>query len=280
MMIKEIVNDDFDENTCQTINLNEHITDTFDEVEIFLKVVKEKKGRVLTNVIEKYKQLLDERREIGLPKFSFEQYNPDYTKFEILNNYPDLIDKLEHSIFYHMNIRDYEDKISPDGKIELKFSEFYRSYLLQTCLLGLALSLLLSREEALELCKTQNITKWESARPKEIEDLEEFEGKDNYDREILTHRRHGLMGKGRYILKIERCLYGEVMRDFDDLEIADALECYIDYILPVMKNKNFVLTRTKTIMKGDSWCDICYHDKRIVEKVEHPSDEFWENFKM
>ena len=279
-MITEIINDTFDENTRQTINLNEHLSNSFDEVEIFLKVIQDKRERHLSKIIDEYMHLLEQRRDTSLPKFSIEKFTPDYSNFQILKKYPKLMDKLEQSIFYHMNIREYEDNISPDGDVDLSFSEFYRSYFMQTCLLGLTLSSLFSREEALELCKTQNIAKWESAPPKEIETLEEFEGKDNYDREILTHRRHGLMGEGRYILKIERCLYGEVMRDFDDLEIADSLECYIDYILPVKKNKNFVMTRTKTIMKGDSWCDICYHDKRIVEKVEHPSDEFWENFKM
>ena len=45
-----------------------------------------------------------------------------------------------------------------------------------------------------------------------------------------------------------------------------------------MKNDpNFVLTRQNTIMEGQDYCDFCYHDTRLVDQVEHPPKEFWED---
>ena len=281
-MIEEIINDDFDENTSSVINLKEHIETTVSEVEQFLEVIYELKKESFEIVIERYKHLLDKKMETGPPNYSPERDNLDYSKYAFLFQYPKLIELIEQSIFYHMRIDENKEKLNSDGSIELLFRDDFRSHFTQIYLLGLTLSLLFPREETLEICKTHNIRKWEKPpyRPEEIDDLEEFEGLGNLNRKILTHRRHGLMGEGRYILKIERCLYGEVVQDFEDLEIANSLECYIDHILPTMKNKNFVLTRTKTIMKGDSFCDICYHDKRRVDEVKHPSEEFWENFKI
>ena len=83
---------------------------------------------------------------------------------------------------------------------------------------------------------------------------------------------------GRYYLRVDRCLYGEVVQDLEDLELAEMHECYGDFITPSMRNENFVLTRTRTIMGGHPFCDFCYHDKQIVKEIKHPKEEFWEKF--
>ncbi|GAJ12711.1 unnamed protein product, partial [marine sediment metagenome] len=245
------------------------------DVELFLEVIYEKKKEFFEEVIDKYQQYLVEKMVNGSPNVSVKEFNFDYAKNTFISKYPQLLEKIEKSIFYHMRFQFNKDKLTKEGTMEIPFKDSYRSQLLQIYFLGLTLSALLPREEALNLSKIHIIRKWEKPplRPTEIDNLEEFEGINQENRVIRTHKRHGLMGEGRYILKIERCLYGEVVQDLEDLELAYTHECYIDHVLPTMKNKNFVLTRTKTVMQGDSYCDICYHDKRIVKEVIHPSDE-------
>lgn len=68
-----------------------------------------------------------------------------------------------------------------------------------------------------------------------------------------------------------------MLKEVNDPELTDVLACYRDTASFESMNPNFVFTMTKTLMKGDSYCDKCFHDKRHVKKIEHPPEEFWVN---
>ena len=52
-----------------------------------------------------------------------------------------------------------------------------------------------------------------------------------------------------------------------------AMLCYSDFQGAKNLNPNFILTRTKTIMMGDEYCDFCYHDTQKVKEITHPSEK-------
>jgi hypothetical protein len=81
---------------------------------------------------------------------------------------------------------------------------------------------------------------------------------------------------GRYISRGDRCGPYVVLKEFNDPELAYVVACYGDYGLIKKRNENFVLTRTYTQMNGP-YCDTCIHDTRIVDKIEHPPKEVFEN---
>jgi len=80
---------------------------------------------------------------------------------------------------------------------------------------------------------------------------------------------------------IKICRNCEKVQNLDNLEELDgdlmyAISCYCHEPLAKMWNKNFVLTLNETIAKGDPFCSYVYHDKTIVDNIEHPPREFFE----
>ncbi len=63
----------------------------------------------------------------------------------------------------------------------------------------------------------------------------------------------------------------------EDRDIFSLTLCYCHFQLAKMWNDNFVLTQEQTIAKGNNYCEYVYHDTTIVEKIEHPSKEFFDD---
>ncbi|MBL6992031.1 MAG: L-2-amino-thiazoline-4-carboxylic acid hydrolase [Bacteriovoracaceae bacterium] len=76
--------------------------------------------------------------------------------------------------------------------------------------------------------------------------------------------------------KIEKCRFADLMKSLNDPDICYAVACYYDFLATISENPNVVLTRTKTLVEGNSFCDFCYHDKRIHSDPKHPDEIFWE----
>ncbi|MCE7744795.1 MAG: L-2-amino-thiazoline-4-carboxylic acid hydrolase [Candidatus Heimdallarchaeota archaeon] len=83
---------------------------------------------------------------------------------------------------------------------------------------------------------------------------------------------------GRFIQICKNCEKVQTLDNFDELD-KDLLYvecCYCHIPLAEMWNENLVLTLEETIAKGDSFCAYVFHDKSIVDKIEHPPREFFE----
>ncbi|MFX1302296.1 MAG: L-2-amino-thiazoline-4-carboxylic acid hydrolase [Promethearchaeota archaeon] len=52
--------------------------------------------------------------------------------------------------------------------------------------------------------------------------------------------------------------------------------CYSDFQGAQNLNPNFVLTRTKTLMMGDDYCDFYYRDTRKDKDLSHPRESEFE----
>ncbi|NHK32608.1 MAG: hypothetical protein FK730_14740 [Asgard group archaeon] len=85
-----------------------------------------------------------------------------------------------------------------------------------------------------------------------------------------------LINEGKYVGKCEKCMGHESLKDLEDKEITEIVLCYGDYALIKNMNEHFLATRTITLNTGP-YCDLCVHDTRIVNEIEHPSREFYDN---
>lgn len=85
--------------------------------------------------------------------------------------------------------------------------------------------------------------------------------------------------QGKVGIKIEKCMTHQALKHLFngfDKEFGYLVACYPDFLTINRMNESFVLTREKSLIMGNYYCDFCWHDKRLVEKVEHPEKEFWE----
>lgn len=86
----------------------------------------------------------------------------------------------------------------------------------------------------------------------------------------------GPLDEERLLYKVKKCEWAEMLKDFD-VELYDAMMCYSDFQGAKNLNPNFILTRTKTILIGDDYCDFCYHDTRKDQDLTHPSEKDFED---
>ena len=82
----------------------------------------------------------------------------------------------------------------------------------------------------------------------------------------------GISDDGKLLYKVNKCRWAEVLEDSDH-ELSYAMMCYQDFENTKNQNPNFILTRTKTIMQGNEYCDFCYHDTRKDKEIIHPSEK-------
>jgi hypothetical protein len=156
-----------------------------------------------------------------------------------------------------------------------------RGTIIPQYLIAVTLKDIMPREDSLEFYKKFIDSEYEitEARPSPLTMLEEIlslyeRESDNTHIFIPFKIQDGKMG-----LKITKCMKEKALQIFNkdlDREFAHIVECYPDFHRTKRMNENFVLTRERSLMMGNKYCDFCWHDKRFVEKAEHPSKEFWE----
>jgi len=142
----------------------------------------------------------------------------------------------------------------------------------------LALAEAIGRNEAIPHVKAF-IDDWMNRNTKANESLEDpglfwdAIGRGWDDTEIVAAR----LGRGKIVMRTNRCLWADVLRPLGNAELAYAGACYGDYRQIGSLNLNFVFTRTMTLVQGDPYCDACVHDRRFVDSIEHPARELYDS---
>lgn len=177
-------------------------------------------------------------------------------------------------------MNDNQKKISSSGeKIEVKVNDFLKSMLFFNYNLATSLIEILPRDRAIEYYKgiiSQRIRDQRDIN-KFIESLDQFYEQSTQFYE--TYQGHNgtsfRINEGKMGIKYVKCRWHEIMKELIDPDFCYAVACYGDFEAVKNENPAFVLTRTRTLMQGDDYCDFCLHDTRIVKEVEHPAEEFW-----
>lgn len=195
--------------------------------------------------------------------------------YDILNQFPIIVNGSKNHVLSLVNYDKY-DLASIDDEIEIdaidlvhaftQFEYFFTSILLK----------IMSREEAIEYTKklTDEVSLSRN-NPKNYvdsftESMDRF--KNNLGRWQMQESVAGPLDKERLLYKVKKCAWAESLKDFES-ELCYAMLCYSDFQGAKNLNPNFILTRTKTIMMGDEYCDFCYHDTRKVKEITHPSEK-------
>ncbi|MFW9991732.1 MAG: L-2-amino-thiazoline-4-carboxylic acid hydrolase [Candidatus Odinarchaeota archaeon] len=261
----------FDPGKRENLNVQGFVETCLALLDRFLVYIAENKpdilDRLATDLESRYKSAVSSSFEIK----DTSSINSDG---KILTNFPSLLTACVDFLLEMLNVpRNYEWQ--PE-EIELLTINITRASQLHFYYRVKSLTELVDKEEAIQLLKDfidSNIAK--HARLKEYKDLptlceSHLTGNQTGDWTIIS------IDKGRYINRADRCIPHEVLKGFNDPELAYIVACYADYARFKKMNENFVLTRTHTQFDG-SYCDNCIHDKRYVDKIEHPSREVFEN---
>jgi hypothetical protein len=132
----------------------------------------------------------------------------------------------------------------------------------------------MGREKAIEYLKNYIDQQKYQSRAKLV-DLDHFWDEKQHGHYYRTGGISFRFNKGKIAFRDDKCLSYELMKPLSDPELAYIICCYGDTAGVEASNSNFVFTRSKTLIEGDSYCDPCMHDKRYVSQINHPRDEFY-----
>lgn len=85
-----------------------------------------------------------------------------------------------------------------------------------------------------------------------------------------------LLDDHRSLLRFDRCVTHEALKELNDPDIAYLASCYIGDIKEYNHGRRVKLRRTQTLHHGD-FCDELYWDSEVHEEPEQPSLEFTRN---
>ncbi|MFW9808271.1 MAG: L-2-amino-thiazoline-4-carboxylic acid hydrolase [Candidatus Thorarchaeota archaeon] len=191
-----------------------------------------------------------------------------------LRDYPDLEEVFKKAVLQLLGYERYASEVT-DGKAIFVFKDVLHSYLIPAANIAETIASLLPKGEGLELYR--NYVDYRTDREKSIqpkENLEEFFNYMKSSAESPLEWSFYLGKDGVLYAKVTSCLWSEILKEFDP-EIAYAVACHFDFNAAKHYNENFVLTRKKTIMQGNKYCDFCWHDTRFGSG-KHPNEEFYE----
>lgn len=270
-------NDRIEDHAIQKINLDDVVTNRITHTDRFLKLVKNKHDAIFAKFLDVLKAELNESHEAKhLPK-KLKNIHISFQKNSILAEQPELVLAIEKSMLSNMRYGYYEEQEIDPLDMEIEFKDEYRGSFIPEYILAVSLCKVLPRKSAIKIIReyTRGYYKAPYFIPQPEVDLVDH-AKQSYERSYKTHKALYLVDEGKLFFKVQRCLYADVIQDLPDKELIYYLECYGDYFNHTGKNENFVLTRSQTCMKGDPYCDFCYHDKRDIEEIIHPSPAKWE----
>ncbi|NVM35157.1 MAG: L-2-amino-thiazoline-4-carboxylic acid hydrolase [Candidatus Lokiarchaeota archaeon] len=256
----------YDEKARLRYKIRNVITPCLNGFETFLKDVKNKIPDLFPKIIDNLNTIYEK----------IEKYNVSIeSDYEILNQYPKILDGSLNQVLSLVNYNKYSpDSIDEEIDIEAfdlictftHFEYFFMSSLLKV----------MPREEAIEYVKNMADKIAQSRREPDryVNSFEELIERDkpNFERWQSQDLVYDIIDDGKMLYKVTKCRWGEVMKEFD-LEFCYALNCYSDFETTKNQNPNFVITRTKTILMGDEYCDFCYHDSRKDKDLIHPSEK-------
>jgi len=256
----------YNENAKVNYKICNLITPCLNGLELYLKDLRDKQPDSFTMIIDYLIGEYGSKEDFGI---SID------TEYEILNQYPELIKGSINAVLSLVKYNKYNQP-SIDDEIEIDALDLIRTFNQFEYTFMTSLLKIMSRKEAIEYIKILADEVAHSRRNPEnyVSDFEELldRYKQNLERWLAQDIVAEIVNDGTLIYKVNKCVWAEVLKDFD-LELSYAMMCYQDFENTKNQNPNFKLTRTKTIMQGNEYCDFCYHDTRKVKDITHPSDK-------
>lgn len=205
-------------------------------------------------------------------------------KLDLLGKYPALLEGIFDYLVTTMKYPyDNNGNLTLDEKAEVIVTDFLRAMLFHNYLIATSLTKILPREKALAYYKDilDRRIRNQNDPNAYVENLDELDKQGKpYFKSYQGH--NGIIfrfNKGKRSIKFDKCKWHEIMKELNDPEFCYAVACHGDFETTKNSNQAFVMTRTRTLMQGDAFCDFCHDDTRIEEEIIHPPEEFWDNLK-
>jgi len=256
----------YNENAKLSYKIRNVIAPCLSGLDLYLKKIKADMPDLFPTIIDSLKEYYEkiENYDVSL--------KPDY---EILNDYPDIIEGSKNHVLSLLNYNKY-NPASIDDEIDVYALDLVRVFTHFEIFFTQTLLKIMSREEAIDYIK--KVTDEVSLSRNDpnnyvdsfIESMDRF--KNNLGRWQMQDSVVGPLDEERLLYKVKKCEWAESLKGFDS-GLCYAMLCYSDFQGAKNLNPNFTLTRTKTLMMGDAYCDFCYHDTRKVKEITHPSEK-------
>lgn len=254
------------ENPQISYKISDVITACLGGLETFLKYISDHSPDSLHAIITKLIEKFDNNKDFGI-KIDI--------NYDILDNYPELIKRSINAILALFNFSKYMQK-SIEEQIEVDVIDIIRTLNQFEYSFMNILQTIMSREETIEYIKRM-ADDLVHARNNPDNYLETFDdvlkrfqvGLERWQSQDVSFNN---LNNKKLLYKVNKCRWAQVMKGLD-LEFSYTLTCYTDFENAKNLNPNFILTRSKTLMMGDEYCDFCYHDTRYEKEVVHPSEK-------
>lgn len=279
MNIKE-KNDQIEPDELITVDIVSTVLDCVSETDRFLNLIHTNHSDSYEQIVRIFKQKLVASQIPGYLSKFLKSINVEFEKGSLLKYDENLLFSLKNAIISNMHYGKYETDTTDPKQISLPFSEYYRGASLSDYLLAISLCKVVSRPVAINTIRentreyfntTSSTNESEKEETLEIRARKIAKGSAKSDNGLI------MVDEGHLYFKVQRCRSAEAIADWPDKELLYYLKCYGDYFNYQKRNKYFVLTRSKTLMKGNDYCDFCYHDRRYIEEINHPQNQFWDN---
>ncbi|NHJ05428.1 MAG: hypothetical protein EAX90_11425 [Candidatus Heimdallarchaeota archaeon] len=140
---------------------------------------------------------------------------------------------------------------------------------------------LLGKEEGIKLY-TKIITRMIEDASKRNPQKSDISTSDYCKRAIKSWCDYGMadfsyieLDEHKTIFRFDSCFAHEVLKDFNDPDIAYYASCYVADLPAFNEGKIIKLRRTQTLHHSD-FCDELYWDSRYHDNPEHPTKDFLE----
>lgn len=241
------------------------------DLDLFIDFISKESLDILPELMNRLIDRLSEFEGTSVEDVPFE-YTP-----KNIDAYPEEFKQLRSVSLSLLKYRDCL-QTQKDEKISVRYWDFVSSYLIPAYLLAETIVAIGPRDKALELFKryVDYRTNLTSKLDESITCVEDFY-KGIISEDSATHTgtlfltRNGVIG-----FKTTRCMWVEILKEFGDPELGYAVACHYDFHAAKYINKDFRLTRTRTLMQGDEMCDFCWHDISVDKEMKHPPEEFWQ----
>ncbi|MFX0023994.1 MAG: L-2-amino-thiazoline-4-carboxylic acid hydrolase [Candidatus Hermodarchaeota archaeon] len=261
----------YDENTKIRFKIRDIIQTSLSALEAFLDSISKNYPDLISLVIKNLTSKFQKIKNYNL------SLNLELTRFQ---DYPRLMDENINMILSLVKFTKYQEK-SIDEEIDIEVSDLIHTFNhFEYCFVE-SLMKILPFGEVINYYQNflNDLTKSKRNPDNYIENMQDLA--DHLRN--FSERWHDLeaileiINEEKMVCKVTKCRWAEDLKDIDP-EIGYTMMCHQDFERAKNFNPNFVLTRNHTLMKGDEYCDFCYHDIRNNKDIIHPSDDFWDEF--
>ena len=245
-------------------------------VDRFLKYLIEHKENLLPDFIS---ELEKKYLSVSLAKYNIApgQFDDILDKLTIVKDYPKLIDSITFLVLSALDIPSDYNWDPPILKIpQVTIS---KAWVVPRIYFSELLTEMIERKEAIEFLKDYFVYYVNTYRKvvthenlKSVFETDIESGRKGQNTKCVST----MLNEGVYVSRVDKCMVPEALKDYADTEIKHTVCCSADHAIVKKTNEHFAFTRTSTLMDGN-YCDFCCHDTRIVDEIEHPTREFFEN---